>query len=191
MKKMQRLSVISAALVVSLLIPLCSVSADVAAKPPSDEYLITEKCVGSFVLGAEISTLSSGAGYEIKEETRDGGEGTVKTTYVVLENGEKTLEIEPAYPQIMIFSAEYHTKEEIRVGNTLEDLVKAYPKYALAYTYISDKFMFEAEGLPKTQFLLDGESFIGKQDLMEGDWIDLSLNDFKSSTKIISIRIYD
>ena len=165
-----------------------------AAAAASDKYLITEKGVGDFVLGERIP--ASAEGFEITEEKQPGGEGEDETVYVVSEKGEKALELMPDYPddtkifQIMIFSDGFHTEEGIKVGASLEDLVEAYRQYSLWYTYIGDMYVFEVEGRSGTQFLLDSESFVGKQDLYSGDSVALSLEDFKSATKITSIRIY-
>jgi hypothetical protein len=161
------------------------------ASDGDDNRLITAKGVGAFVLGKAIP--ASVKGYEIKKENYFA-EGVEATRYEVYENGAKALKIEPkadgSIDEIMVFSGKYHTDKGLGVGSTLEDAVRAYPKYSLAYTYISERFMFNPGEYDRMQVLLDSNSFTGKQDLYGSDWVELSLKDFKSGAKVTAIRIF-
>jgi hypothetical protein len=166
-----------------------------AEASPVNKYLITAKGAGGFVVGGEAP--ASNGEYEVKEETRAAEEGNEGTVSVLYENGVKALEIIPGdseifYPSITVFSEKYHTDKGAKVGATIDDLVKMYPKYSLYFTYISDMFAFEAQGAPEIQFILDGgNNFTGKQDLYGSDMVKLSPKDFKPKTKVTAIRIHE
>jgi hypothetical protein len=176
---------------------------DVSSKdtrPSDSRYIIDAKGVGAFVLNGKIPTVAEG--YQIKKELRED-EGSEYPMYVVFEKGVEVLEFVPGFNDskwqwlntihdIRVFSDQYHTDKGIKVGSSIEELVKAYPAESIFYTYISDWFVYaiDISDFIKIQFQLDGENFIGKQDLMSSDIVELSLKDFKLGTKVIGIRIY-
>lgn len=170
----------------ALVFTFCLTGLANAARPGAN--LITAKGAGPFILGKKLP--ASMPGYEIREETRQGEEGEEEKIITVFDKGAKALEISPDYSDIVIFSHAYRTEKGAKVGATLEELLKAYPEYSLWYTYVSQRFIFEAAGSPTIQILLDGDNFIGKQDLTAGDMVELSPTDFKPGTKVTAIRVY-
>jgi uncharacterized protein YdeI (BOF family) len=213
--KIQRTAIILAALILSITVVSCGggsnksgnktlpekkvegkgQDADKQTMNTATDFPITAKNVGAFVLGETIP--ESVTGFERKKETRTGEEASEYIVYVYYSEGEKALEIQPAYSNdketdkigdIVIFSGKFRTDNGLRVGSTIEDLAKAYPAFSLGYSYISDRFWFEQES-GEIQFDLDKNSFIGKQNLSGSDWVEIPIKDFKPGTKVTSIGI--
>ena len=90
---------------------------------------------------------------------------------------------------ILIKHKIFRTEENIGVESTIDEFIDSYPDYYIWYTYISGMYVIESTDM-KTQFLLDENGYIGKKELMAGDMVELSKEDFSSNTKIIAIRIY-
>jgi hypothetical protein len=161
------------------------------------DFPITAKNAGAFVLGEKIP--ESVTGFERKKEIRTGEEASEYVVYVYYSGDEKALEIQPAYSddedndkigEIVIFSGKFHTENGLHVGSTIEDLAKAYPAFSLGYSYISDQFWFEQKSEENIiKFDLDKTGFTGKQNLYSSDWVEIPIKDFKTGTKVTSIRL--
>lgn len=167
-------------------------------------YLIKEKTVGSFQIDGSI--LSQINDWTIKKEvqTRYTEEGDEEyLTYIVSENGQKMLSIDPKYDyntgkylndiagEIMIFSDKFKTEEGIGVGSFIGEFTEKYPDYELWYTYVSDSYVLDRKSQIGQQFLLDPNDFIGDESkLYGGDMVTLKPSDFKEGSKIKKIRIF-
>lgn len=139
-------------------------------------------------------------GYKLVKSVKVVEEGQEQPIIKVIENGNELIQISPAFDienqkfnnkigEILIFSDQFKTNENIGVNSTIEDFISAYPNYHIWYTYITDNYIIENEH-KNVQFLLDEKNYIGKEDLYESDMIELKKEDFAKNSKIKAIRIF-
>lgn len=167
-------------------------------------FIIDAEGVGAFRLGEDIPTKLKDARYSLSKKmvlVEGEGEQYEEPWYVLSMGGNEILRILPGYDpetddfsnvvgEIRIESALCSTKEGANVGDTLEQLAALYRKLTLWYSYVSDMFVAETQGLPGVQFLLDGNGFVGsRDDLADSDIVFLSRPDFRPGTRIRAIRI--
>ncbi|PZE17870.1 hypothetical protein DNU06_04430 [Putridiphycobacter roseus] len=170
-------------------------------KKINNNYLIGNNAAGKFKIGNQIPYPETADDYTLKKETQtrmteEGPEA--ETVYLVKENSNDVLNIKPEYNfqtgeytqnigEIMVLSSLFQTFEGIGVNATIEEFIKTYPDYKIWYTYVSGMYVMETKAV-NAQFILNEKDFIGKIKV-NSDQIDLKKSDFKSTGKIIKIRI--
>ena len=168
---------------------------------PEDVFIIRKHTAGDFKLGAALPTALEDYTITREQQLRTTEEGpTEETVYIIEQNGAEMLRILPAIDvntgestedigELRITSDNFRTEEGIGVNSTLEEFIEAYPRYKLWYTYVSDWYVAEAEGV-EAQFLLDESSFIGEMDI-SSVMTPLSREDFKEGAKIVMVRMIE
>lgn len=164
----------------------------------SSNNIISAGKAGLFAIGQALPTADT-LGYSVEKEvlTRYTEEGPeTDTVFTVANNGTKLLTLykdvtnSSKIGEIMIQSDAYQTKENIGVGSTITDFIKAYSDYKLWYTYVSDRYILETPQYPSVQFLLRKEDFISKKPNIKSEITPLQVTDFELDAKIESVRIY-
>ncbi len=178
-----------------------NVNQEELAQENKNNQLIKKDQVGIFKIGDAIPKKLEN--YAIKEEKQTISEEGVtyeEIMYTITKDETEILKIYRAYDyvsdgynqnigQIMVNSNQFKTEKNIGVGTTLENLKKAYPNLKIWYTYVSDMYVAETDDLPKIQFLLDPNDFIGELEV-KSDIITLKETDFKENAKILQIRVF-
>ena len=166
----------------------------------NENFLIENKAAGDFQLADPIPASPENYSISKTQQTRTTEEGpTEETVYVVRQGDEVLMEllpsIEPAtgepsgkIGEMRLISDKFTTAEGIGIGSSLEEFINAYPNYKLWYTYVSNRYVLEAEAL-KAQFLLGEEDFTGEVEV-SGVMTPLEKEDFRQAAEIKGIRIY-
>jgi hypothetical protein len=164
-------------------------------------YSITSEAAGDFILGEKIPESTEDYSVEEKIETYESEEGPYEETVHIVSNGdEELLRITPQYDyetgeyldeigEMNISSDRFQTTEGIGAGSTLADFMEAYPDFKIWYTYISDMYVVETEGL-SVQFLLDENGYVTDYPEIDSDMVEISKDDFDATTKIVSVRMF-
>jgi hypothetical protein len=151
--------------------------------------------VGIFKINAPIPDLDtlSRNGYSINETT-SSVEGDPYKLYTVSKDGKIVLTFAvftaDKISEIRVKSSEFRTSEDIAVGSTLSDFIKAYPNYKLWYTAEEgEKFI-----LNTTKDAATPQFFLFRNDLVnpKGDFYKtgIKVSDFKADAKINDIRVF-
>ncbi len=173
-------------------------------KPDPDKYLIAEKQAGPFRVGAGIPGPTTMMKYQmrIEQRTRITEEGPVNESVTVIsEDGIDLLWLKPGIiatstdynntiREIIIISPKYRTRNNIGIGSTIGDFVKAYSDHRTWYTYVSEMWVIETPTV-NAQFILNGADYIGPGPDIKSDQTELSSLDFKDTGKIKMIRLLD
>jgi len=173
-------------------------------KADPDRYVISDLRAGPFKVGAELPGPTTMMKYQmrIEQRTRHTEEGPVNESITIIsENGEDLLWLKPGListnadydntiREIVIISPKYKTRENIGVGSTIGNFIKAYPTHGSWYTYVSDMWVVETPSV-QAQFIVDGNDFIGPNPEIKSEQAELSILDFRETGKIKSIRIID
>ena len=168
----------------------------------SPDYLISDKSVGEFKIGQQITLPYSSDIYRIEKgirKKRIEGENVEIVEYRVFENGEKVLIIEPSFDleadkytdkidEIRVISEKYKTKEGIGINSTINDFIKNYLQYKLWWAYIRDIYVIDSENMGNIQFLLDANDYIPEPKIVS-EITFLKHADFKKNSKIKQIRV--
>lgn len=162
-------------------------------------FLIEDRAAGDFELGKPIPVSLENYSITKVQQTRTTEEGpTEETVYIVAEGDTEILSMLPAIDhntgettgdigELRISSRKFKTAEGIGVGSTLQEFIDTYPDHRIWYTYVSDMYVVEAEGV-EAQFLLDEEDFIGKMDVTSA-MTPLKEDDFRKGADIRMIRM--
>lgn len=165
-----------------------------------EKFLIKGKAAGEFKIGASIPTSLKDYSITREQQVRTTEEGPTDETIIKVTKGnEKFLEILPSMDpitgestedigEIRITSELYKTAEGIGVGSSLDEFVRAYPDHKLWFTYVSNRYIVEADEV-EAQFLLEGTDFIGEKKITS-EMTPLKKEDFREGSKIRMIRIY-
>lgn len=164
-----------------------------------EDFLIQNKAAGRFQVGKPIPTSLENFSIRQEQKTRYTEEGpTEETVVVVMKDQEEILHMLPAVDydtgettrnigELRLFSSNYKTPEGIGIGSSLEEFIAQYPNYKIWYTYVSDRYVVEAEEVD-AQFLLKKEDFVGDKQVTSA-MTPLTKEDFKEGAGISWIRI--
>ncbi|MCL2183771.1 MAG: hypothetical protein FWB85_09920 [Chitinispirillia bacterium] len=162
--------------------------------------VIGANSVGSFVLKQPIP--KSVPGYDIKKNSYiDEHEGTSVTEYSIVQNGKNVMVINKEHDKdtdtvisITILSDEYSTKSGLKIGSTLENLVKTYPAHTIGACCNRPYFQFIVRDDARKKginFNFDGmANYIGNNYPEGWDWQDYKPDEFKPGSKVTEIRIW-
>lgn len=173
-----------------------------ASKKTIQNFKIVNKAAGEFKIGDEIVLPTENDAYKFEKKVVTRmieGDEEKETVYTVSENNEELLELRSVeyfeagntikkIGEIFITSAKFKTSQGIGVSSTIEEFIAAYPIYKIWYTYVSDMYVLETESV-NAQFLLDKNDFTSELKITS-DQEFLKSTDFKSTAKIVKIRIY-
>lgn len=132
-------------------------------------------------------------GYSVNETTASS-EGYPYILYIVSKDGKPVLTFDlsatDTISDIRVKSSEFRTSENIAVGSTLSDFIKAYPNYRLWYTAEEgEKFILNTTKDAATpQFFLDRSDLVNPKGVFYKTGIKAS--DFKADAKINDIRVF-
>lgn len=171
-------------------------------KGTSKNYVIANKTAGDFKIGNEIVFPSVNDTYKVEKEVLTKmveGSAEEETVYTVSIDDKKLLllkvvtdfetgEATKIIKEILVYSEKFKTSEGIGVSSTIEEFIIKYPTYKIWYTYVSDMYVLETESV-NAQFLLDKNDFTSELKITS-DQEFLKKTDFKSTAKIVKIRIY-
>ena len=173
-----------------------------ASKKTIQNFTIENKAAGDFKVGGVIVLPAENDAFKFEKKVVTRmieGDEEKETVYTVIENNEELLELKSVeyleadnviekIGEILVSSAKFKTNEGVGVSSTIEEFIAAYPTYKIWYTYVSDMYVLETEGV-NAQFLLDKNDFTSELKITS-DQEFLKKTDFKSTAKIVKIRIY-
>lgn len=163
-----------------------------------ENYLITENGVLGLSIGESMPEQLEN--YKLTKSVKIVEEGNEEPIIIIAKNNKEFLQISFRYDQekghftnsigeILIKDKRFKTEKNIGVGSTISDFISSYSNYNIWYTYLSGNYVIQSKDM-KIQFFLDDQGYIGKQDLMESDMIELKKEDFSINTSIVEVRIY-
>jgi len=177
-------------------------AAKYTSEPPSlptyfgDDNIIERGRAGLFKIDepAPDQTLLSQEKYSI-EETTVFPEGMPQKQYIVSRDGENllTLNMSPDLSKIWdiyVVSQKIKTKEDIGVGSTIFDFMKAYPNYNFWYSAEEgEHFVLNTSSDQNSpQFLLDRSGLLDPEKSFYPT--KATISDFTPDAKIIRVRVY-
>jgi hypothetical protein len=167
------------------------------------KYVISDMQAGPFKIGNELPGPTTLMKYQmrIEQTTRPTDDGIVNEQVTIIgENGIDLLWLKPGVisdqsipntiTEIMVVSPKYKTSQNIGVGSTIGEFLRAYPAHRIWYTYVSDMYVIESN-LLKAQFIIDESDYIGPEIELTSEQIELSSDAFNPDGKIRRIRLID
>jgi len=151
--------------------------------------------VGKFKIGNTLPTQFSPLKKEEKNIIKkiEGSFKTIKTD-IISSEGKILFAVnkddDQKVDEITLYSPQIKTVENIGVGNTIAEFIRAYPDAKVWYTYFSDRVVLESPSLGDLQFILDKSAYMNGTISYNSNKEDLSISDFKENTIIKSIRIF-
>lgn len=172
--------------------------------PDKEKYLISSNQAGPFIIGDQLPGPATMMKYQMRIEqlTRATDDGIVNEQITIIaEHGKDLVWLKPGLVsvdnsqgntinEIVIVSPKYKTVEGIGIGTTIAEFRSAYPDHRVWYTYVSDRFVVEADTL-KAQFIVDKDDYTGTEIELTSDQVDLSLEQFKQEGKIKRVRMFN
>lgn len=172
------------------------------ATETTQNYVLSNNAAGDFKIGSELIFPKETDNLKVEKEIQTKmveGEAEETVVYNVSANNEKLLQLKPAYDletgnvskkieEILVLSEKFKTENGIGVSSTIEEFISTYPTYKIWYTYVSESYVLEADGV-NLQFMLNKNDFISKIEITS-DVMPLQKTDFKPNSKIIEVRIY-
>ena len=172
--------------------------------PDKEKYVIGSNRAGPFVIGEQLPGPATMMKYQMRIEqlTRATDDGIVNEQITIIgEHGKDLVWLKPGLVsvdnsigntinEIVIVSPKYKTIEGIGIGSTIAEFRTAYPDHRLWYTYVSDRFVVEADTL-KAQFIVDKDDYIGNEIELTSEQVDLSLDQFDQQGKIKRVRMFN
>lgn len=171
-------------------------------KKTIENYLISNSSAGDFKIGSEIPFPTETDIYELEKKVdtlMEEGYTYEETSYKLTQNTEFLLVLKvnsdsetgaksEKISEIKVYSEKFKTPQGIGVDSTIDEFIAKYPTYKIWYTYVSDMYVLETEGV-NAQFLLDKNDFTSELKTTS-DQEFLKKSDFKSTAKIAEIRIF-
>ncbi|MFD1293795.1 hypothetical protein ACFQ5N_08110 [Lutibacter holmesii] len=173
------------------------------AKQAIQNFTISTNAAGDFKIGSEIVLPTANDAFELEKnivtKMVEGNEEE-ETVYTVIENNEKLLDLKTVASietdktvekinEVIVLSPKFKTTEGIGVSSTIEEFIAAYPAYKLWYTYVGDLYVLETKSV-NGLFILSKNDFTKGELEITSDQMNLKKSDFKSTAKIIEVKIY-